>query len=235
MPVIALSSASQLPLELPAVLTPITEAEAPIKRTASLTKREQRLAMDRGLARSPVTPPHRELEMDMDLDLDMDAVQSGQERRDETSLDTPRPRTPPNDQLQHQHGHHSPSQPQHQHQHRSDSDSHASSSRIIPPPPTPRRHKSGILMSRVRANSAGVPLRTLSMTASKSFGDLSDSSLTMGGMPVAAEEDDEFDDSGPSRAITRDRGRDGKRVASEGALDQHEHEHGHEGSMWDNR
>ena len=47
--------------------------------------------------------------------------------------------------------------------------------RAIPPPPNPRRHRSGVLMSRVRATSASnpAPRDGLSMTMSKSFGDLS--------------------------------------------------------------
>ncbi|ORX40193.1 hypothetical protein BD324DRAFT_648793 [Kockovaella imperatae] len=49
-----------------------------------------------------------------------------------------------------------------------------SGSRAIPPPPNPRRHRSGILMSRMRALSGGHPgSRDLGMTLSKSYGDLS--------------------------------------------------------------
>ena len=50
----------------------------------------------------------------------------------------------------------------------------AGPSRSIPPPPTPRRHRSGVIMSRVRAHSGGTSFKSaLSMTSSKSWGDLS--------------------------------------------------------------
>lgn len=43
----------------------------------------------------------------------------------------------------------------------------------IPPPPTPRRHRSGVLLSRVRAQSGPRQVgSSLSMSASKSWGDL---------------------------------------------------------------
>ena len=55
-----------------------------------------------------------------------------------------------------------------------DDNAEAGPSRAIPPPPTPRRHRSGAIMSRVRAHS-GTPSykSSLNMTASKSWGDLS--------------------------------------------------------------
>mgnify|MGYP006876478226 CR=1 FL=1 len=102
----------------------------------------------------------------------------------------------------------------------------------IPPPPNPRRHRSGVLMSRVRANSSGTNFKPGGhVVGSRSFGDLNLS------MSMAS-----IDPQVPERSRSRDRpavpGDDenegmnrGKRIVSEGqgrASDD-------EGSMWDNR
>jgi hypothetical protein len=60
---------------------------------------------------------------------------------------------------------------------------------IIPPPPSPRRHRTGAIMSRVRAHSGGPAAGAFS--SSKSFGDLRNMGLTMttSTLPVAGSTD----------------------------------------------
>lgn len=94
----------------------------------------------------------------------------------------------------------------------------ASSSRPIPPPPTPRRHKSGILMSRVRAHTSGSTFKS----SSKSFGDLSESALGMSHMGEIG---------GSSSAGTSP----SKRIVSEGARDLRDDDDEDDDDMWDNR
>lgn len=95
--------------------------------------------------------------------------------------------------------------------------------RPIPPPPTPRRHRSGILMSRVRAHTGGN-----TFNSSKSFGDLSESALGMSDMTMSMSE------AGPSTSRFGG-GQDGKRIASEGDRKQVYGEQDDEDDMWDNR
>ncbi|ORY31408.1 hypothetical protein BCR39DRAFT_465781 [Naematelia encephala] len=104
-----------------------------------------------------------------------------------------------------------------------DSEAGPSSSRSIPPPPNPRRHRSGILMSRVRANSSGAANATKSMATSKSWGDIASLGL---GMSSTAPEGEEL--SGEEERPSRE---EWKRVVSEGGKRDKPEE---EESMWDN-
>jgi len=100
--------------------------------------------------------------------------------------------------------------------------------RPIPPPPNPRKHRSGVLMSRVRANSSAPAFQTgFQMTASKSWGDLS----VMGVTRACPTQDIQAD--GPGRPRERTGPQEGgKRIFSDGSrrgsdeLDD---------SLWDNR
>jgi hypothetical protein len=99
----------------------------------------------------------------------------------------------------------------------------ASSSRPIPPPPTPRRHKSGILLSRVRAHTSGSG--TTFKSSSRSFGDLSDSVL---GMSCVGDPED----AGPSTSASVGTSPN-KRIVSEGARKRPD-DSDDDGDMWDN-
>jgi hypothetical protein len=102
----------------------------------------------------------------------------------------------------------------------SESEPSSSQSRPIPPPPTPRRHKSGILLSRVRAHTSGSTFKS----SSRSFGDLSESVL---GMSCIG------DQAGPSSTCTVERSPT-KRNVSEGGRKRNE-ESDDDNDMWDNR
>jgi hypothetical protein len=94
--------------------------------------------------------------------------------------------------------------------------------RPIPPPPTPRRHKSGVLLSRVRAHTGGNTFKS----SSRSFGDLSESALGMSCMG---------DDAGPSMVNSHSVGSSpSKRIVSEGARNR-DRDDDDEEDMWDNR
>lgn len=95
----------------------------------------------------------------------------------------------------------------------------SSAARPIPPPPTPRRHRSGILMSRVRAHTGGNTFKS----SSKSFGDLSESALGMSDMTSP--------EAGPSTGTAS--WSPSKRAVSAGAQSERESEE--EGDSWDNR
>lgn len=94
----------------------------------------------------------------------------------------------------------------------------SSQSRPIPPPPTPRRHKSGILLSRVRAHTSGSTFKS----SSRSFGDLSESVL---GMSCVG------DQAGPSSTVERS---PTNRNVSEGGRKRNE-DSDDDNDMWDNR
>ncbi|KAL7424475.1 serine/threonine protein kinase [Cryptotrichosporon argae] len=118
--------------------------------------------------------------------------------------------------------------------------------RGIPPPSSPRRHRSTVLMSRVRANSGGSALGSLAMSASKSVGDL----VGFGTDAADSDDDDDDDDdddarvpgtheqageapravrgTGPAREV----GGNGKRVFSEGSRGYAED--GADVAIWDN-
>jgi hypothetical protein len=98
----------------------------------------------------------------------------------------------------------------------------ASSSRPIPPPPTPRRHKSGILLSRVRAHTSG---GSTFKSSSRSFGDLSDSVL---GMSCIGDPED----AGPSTSASVGTSPN-KRIVSEGGRNRPE-DSDDDSDMWDN-
>jgi hypothetical protein len=93
----------------------------------------------------------------------------------------------------------------------------SSTARPIPPPPTPRRHRSGILMSRVRAHTGGNTFKS----SSRSFGDLSESALGMTDMTSP--------EAGPSTASWSP----SKRTVSAGAQPERDQEDDED--MWDNR
>lgn len=95
-----------------------------------------------------------------------------------------------------------------------------SMARPIPPPPTPRRHRSGILMSRVRAHTGGNTFKS----SSKSFGDLTDSALEMSDMTSP--------EAGPSTATTWS---EGKRTVSAGGRARGGNGDDEDEDMWDNR
>ena len=97
-----------------------------------------------------------------------------------------------------------------------------SSSRAIPPPPTPRRHKSGILLSRVRAHTGGSTFKS----SSRSFGDLSESVL---GMSCIGDPED----AGPSMSASAGTSPT-KRIVSEGVRKRPE-DSDDDSDMWDNR
>jgi hypothetical protein len=97
-----------------------------------------------------------------------------------------------------------------------------SSSRPIPPPPTPRRHKSGILLSRVRAHTGGSTFKS----SSRSFGDLSESVL---GMSCIGDPED----AGPSTSASVGTSPT-KRIVSEGSRKRPE-DSDDDSDMWDNR
>nr|XP_019045770.1 CAMK/CAMKL/PASK protein kinase [Kwoniella bestiolae CBS 10118]OCF24700.1 CAMK/CAMKL/PASK protein kinase [Kwoniella bestiolae CBS 10118] len=93
----------------------------------------------------------------------------------------------------------SPQKPRHYHTYHETDDhdndqSHAGPShlhRAIPPPPNPRRHRSGVLMSRVRAASSGSAIKfTSNPHGSKSHGDLA----SFGGFTSLDDDDDEDQD-----------------------------------------
>jgi hypothetical protein len=97
----------------------------------------------------------------------------------------------------------------------------ASSSRPIPPPPTPRRHKSGILMSRVRAHTSGSTFKS----SSRSFGDLSESALGMSHMGDIGIGSSNSAGNSPSKRIVSEGGRKAREESEEDDDDD----------MWDNR
>lgn len=200
MPVIALSSSNNIHQhELPRLLSGASEPVSPPRGSTYHPVMEARIAVDNGLGLTP-----------------QPATSSSPEPAASTLRvsTSPRSSNAAQDQIQ------NPPDKQQQHDH----EPHATTSRIIPPPPTPRRHKSGVLMSRVRANSAGIALKSLSTSASKSFGDLSDSAMGMSSMsPIG-----QGDEAGPSRSRVRS-----ERIASEGMVEQLEEDY--EESMWDNR
>ncbi|OWZ63057.1 hypothetical protein AYX15_04874 [Cryptococcus neoformans] len=118
--------------------------------------------------------------------------------------------------------------------------SHAAS-RPIPPPPNPRRHRSGILMSRVRAaNGSSIKMKT-TVSGSKSHGDLLsvvetiDDDLVEDDEMEELDEEDDFDkDESLRRRRLRGRSNDGwKRIVSEGGRQESTNE-GDEASFWDN-
>lgn len=109
--------------------------------------------------------------------------------------------------------------------------SNSSASRI-PPPPTPRRHRSGVLMSRVRAKSGGGALPTpYGMSLSKSWGDFRADLGMRRGSGTSADEGDT--DEADFAYKQRDRSLDGKRIFSEGSRSNSEYDG--EESIWDNR
>lgn len=94
--------------------------------------------------------------------------------------------------------------------------------RPVPPPPERRRHRSGVLMSRVRANSGagGSALRQgLAMSSSKSYGDLS-----------KVGEEDQDDPMTGSERFANAESRAGSRVTSFGSGLESDHEE----MPWDN-
>ena len=92
--------------------------------------------------------------------------------------------------------------------------SHHSHAVAIPPPPNPRRHRSGIIMSRVRASSGGDCKSNLS--AIQSWGELS-----LGMSTIQTDEDG---------TRSRDRSRE-RRIFSDGATRSDDNED----AFWDNR
>ena len=105
--------------------------------------------------------------------------------------------------------------------------SHASPRPPPPPPSYPRRHRSGVLMSRVRAKSSATSFKTgMIMTPSKSWGDL-------GGRGVNEEQESNLqadEDEPAGDTLIR---RDGwKRVVSAGHRRAGEEV---DDSLWDNR
>ncbi|WVF69363.1 hypothetical protein IAT40_004139 [Kwoniella sp. CBS 6097] len=133
-------------------------------------------------------------------------------------------------------------------------------SRAIPPPPNPRRHRSGILMSRVRAASSGAAIKLgVNAAGSKSHGDLAsfggatgftalhgkadeqDSSNRAQGQEDTSDELDEFDDEvgvGVEEGIGRRRFRSAdretwRRHVSEGSRNPSVDENT-EDNVWDN-
>ncbi|WWD18371.1 hypothetical protein CI109_102821 [Kwoniella shandongensis] len=153
----------------------------------------------------------------------------------------------------HHHNHHH----HHHHQYNDTEDenqagpsNHSSSRNVIPPPPNPRRHRSGILMSRVRAASSGASIKLGSnASASKSHGDLASISMGMSftsATPnrIPADKDDVGDDdyeeeleqdsmTGIARRRFRSSSREGwKRVVSEGQ--KLEAQDDGEDRFWDN-
>ncbi len=105
--------------------------------------------------------------------------------------------------------------------------SQPSQSRHIPPPPNPRRHRSGVLMSRVRAHSgsqANPP-----MPVSKSWGELSSIGLRMSSIKQRGKEK-EKEVEGDDEAEDED-GK-AKRSVSDGWRSRDEED---ESTVWDNR
>ncbi|OCF41494.1 CAMK/CAMKL/PASK protein kinase [Kwoniella heveanensis CBS 569] len=129
-----------------------------------------------------------------------------------TSQHYPTPTSPRRAATHHEGDSHHQHQHQHQHQHHGHADyehdwhhdgehehAHAGpsnhGSRAIPPPPNPRRHRSGILMSRVRAASSGAAIKLGANAAgSKSHGDLASFGGATGftALHTKAEEQDVF-------------------------------------------
>lgn len=107
----------------------------------------------------------------------------------------------------------------------SPSKSHPAGNLPIPPPPNPRRHRSGVLMSRVRANSSGTNFQTGNAIGSKSFGDLN---MSMSTMSTGNDEEELEYEEGPVPPWAK---RPSKRVVSEGFGRGSDEEDG----MWDNR
>jgi len=103
--------------------------------------------------------------------------------------------------------------------------SQAAGSVPIPPPPNPRRHRSGVLMSRVRANSSGTNFQTGNVVGSKSFGDLN---MSMSSMSTGNDEEELETEESPIPPWSK---RQNKRVVSEGFSKASDEEDG----MWDNR
>lgn len=137
---------------------------------------------------------------------------------------------------EHEYEHEHESEQGHEHEHEYN-EAGPSGSRSIPPPANPRRHRSGVLMSRVRANSGGATFKAagLSMTASKSWGDLSvvGSSggllMSTGTGPV---EPSEVEDEGQHRDTNPDAlHREEKRVFSDPSRRASEVDD----AIWDNR
>ena len=100
-----------------------------------------------------------------------------------------------------------------------------SGQRRVPPPPQPRRHRSGILMSRMRAASGGIPRDRLATSSSQSFGDLQmmDTRAPGGQMVVSSDEE------GPSGELAVPRAREFQRAVSEGNVGKDDGD-----TMWDN-
>jgi protein-serine/threonine kinase len=103
--------------------------------------------------------------------------------------------------------------------------------RPIPPPPNPRRHRSGVLLSRARVSSTGSAISTgTSMSISKSWGDLSGfgGGLGMSSMDGIAEAGND--------AGERDRSRSGdRRVLSESSSTRGDESDDASLNYWDNR
>ncbi|WWD04746.1 hypothetical protein V865_002817 [Kwoniella europaea PYCC6329] len=97
---------------------------------------------------------------------------------------TPAPPSHPHSQHQHYHTYQDVDENELQNSQAGPSHPH----RAIPPPPTPRRHRSGVLMSRVRAASSGSAIKfTSNPHGSKSHGDLA----SFGGFTSLDDDEDE--------------------------------------------